>query len=341
MADKKDLITTFNHLLDDDNFPSKPEKITRGRLFENLIRDWLETENLSPSLNSLRPPGEELDGSFLYGQRVFLLETKWHSKPLPASSIYQFKGKVDGKLVGTIGVFISMSGFSTDAIDALQYGKVLNVILFDGNDIIACFSNNMGFTNALALKLRKATEVGIPFYSLKTVSLKQTVKKVQSKQKILDDMIIIVEGQGDQEIISFLAEEILRKNKVSRKLMIRMAGGKISIPALANAMDDFSDGRKQTLMLVADADADATETANLLSKPLNETLEPTLIIPDPEIEIWFQQFKIYDRDDLKNYAKEHRVKPSLARNHILYRLDFEELYKIDESFKLFYDALIN
>jgi hypothetical protein len=41
-----------------------------------------------------------------------LLEAKWHRDEfeLPASTIYEFKGKVDGKLVGTVGIFISMSG---------------------------------------------------------------------------------------------------------------------------------------------------------------------------------------------------------------------------------------
>lgn len=57
--------------------------------------------------------------------------------PLPASSIYQFRGKVEGKLVGTIGVFISMSGFSNDAADALVAGKVISTVLFNGDDMRA------------------------------------------------------------------------------------------------------------------------------------------------------------------------------------------------------------
>ena len=73
-----------------------------------------------------RPIGEEIDGSFIHRGRVILLEAKWTQGPLPASSIYQFRGKVEGKLIGTIGVFISMSGFSADAVHALVAGKVIN-----------------------------------------------------------------------------------------------------------------------------------------------------------------------------------------------------------------------
>ena len=54
------------------------------------------------------------------GGKTYLLEAKWRKQPIPASDLYAFKGKVDGKLVGTIGVFISMSDYSADAIDALK-----------------------------------------------------------------------------------------------------------------------------------------------------------------------------------------------------------------------------
>ncbi len=54
---------------------------------------------------SMRPKGEVIDGSFVLDDRYFLLEAKWHKDPIPASDLYAFKGKVDGKLIGTIGVF--------------------------------------------------------------------------------------------------------------------------------------------------------------------------------------------------------------------------------------------
>ena len=86
-----------------------PQK--RGRNFEKLLHKLLDAEGLRPKIN-LRPDGEEIDGSFEMDSRVYLLEAKWHKTPLPASSIYAFRGKIDGKLIGTVGVFISMSSFS-------------------------------------------------------------------------------------------------------------------------------------------------------------------------------------------------------------------------------------
>ena len=82
----------------------------RGYEFEKLISDVLKRDGLFPH-SSYKIKGEQIDGSFILGDRVYLLEAKWHKKEMTASDIYEFKGKVDGKLVGTIGIFVSISGF--------------------------------------------------------------------------------------------------------------------------------------------------------------------------------------------------------------------------------------
>lgn len=338
--DKTNLTSTYELLCDEMNYPGKEDKTRRGREFETFLINLLELEGLIPRHYSFRPKGEEVDGSFTYGFQTYLFEAKWHADPLPASSIYQFKGKVDGKLVGTIGIFISMSGFSKDAIDALAYGKTLNVILFDRKDMDWSVITEKGFSVALQAKLRYATERGMPFYAVSSVSLKPAVYHKQTEPKVLGEIVIVVEGQGDQEIISFLAQKILKENNVTRKVTISTAGGKVSIPGLVNAIDDFSDERELKFILIADADSDAKETAAILSRNLNEELTATLVIPDPEIEVWFEQLKIYDREDLKNYARDHNTKPSVARQHLLDRLDIQQLYKSNKSFKEYYDALI-
>jgi hypothetical protein len=101
--------------------------------------------------------------SFLTG-RVFLLEAKWHAEELPASSIYQFKGKLDGKLVGTIGVFVSMSDYSRGAADSLSIGKTINVVLFNKADCLSAMEARCGFAPILRFRLRHAAEHGEPFH---------------------------------------------------------------------------------------------------------------------------------------------------------------------------------
>jgi hypothetical protein len=136
------------------------EKRRRGRQFEILLKDLLDLEKLEPRVR-IRPPGEEIDGSFFHRDRFFLLEAKWTKDPEPASSLYSFKGKLDGKLQGTLGVFISIGGFAPDAPDALMKGKGLNMLLFDRSDFEACLQAKHSFCKVLDHKLRAAVEDGL------------------------------------------------------------------------------------------------------------------------------------------------------------------------------------
>jgi hypothetical protein len=143
-----------------------PQKRDRGRKFERLLHDTLEAEELHPR-TSYRPQGEEIDGSFQMEQRFFLLEAKWHADALPASAVYQLRDKVDGKLEGTLGVFISASGFSDNAPDTLTRGKKLNVILWDRGDLDELFLTDRTFVYILSTKLRRAADEGLVLVSMR------------------------------------------------------------------------------------------------------------------------------------------------------------------------------
>lgn len=155
------------------------EKRRRGFNFERMLNKLFTIEQLEPR-TGYRPAGEQIDGSIYLDGRTYLLEAKWHADPLPASTLYQFKGNVEGKLSGTIGIFISMSGYAEDAVDALVLGKALNIILFDGRDMDAAINRGLGFTNVLKLKLRKAAEEGAIYFpsegELVTAERKQVVE---------------------------------------------------------------------------------------------------------------------------------------------------------------------
>lgn len=135
----------------------------RGYGFEKALYHMLDQAKLAPR-TSYKAKGEQIDGSFLYGGQVFLLEAKWLEKELPASVVGTFQNKVMGKLIGTLGVFFSMSGFSSDAADAISKGKPINTIMFSGPDIVASMDQTIGFRKVLGEKLRMAAEEGLPYW---------------------------------------------------------------------------------------------------------------------------------------------------------------------------------
>ena len=169
-----------------------PEKDTelkrlRGYELEKLLYSIFFNEQLKPA-TGYKPTGEQVDGNFWYQHLPFLFEAKWHKDPIEASQLYSFKGKVDGKFHLTSGIFISMSGFSKDAPDALRIGKTSNVLLFDGEDMDQVFIGKKTFTEILTYKIEKAAfygELYMPISSKDRIQKQQTfTKKVKSsKQK--------------------------------------------------------------------------------------------------------------------------------------------------------------
>ena len=141
------------HALDDNSQE-------RGYQLEQLIFELLALEELAPS-PSYKSEGEQIDGFFEMDGRYFLVEMKWQKDPLPASEIYAFRAKVEGKLVGTVGVFIAINGFSEAAPNALRSGKEINVLLFDRQDLDYALMDEHSFRKVLKAKLRYAAQYGV------------------------------------------------------------------------------------------------------------------------------------------------------------------------------------
>lgn len=198
----------------------------RGRVFEKILNGMLSKEQMEPR-TSMRPSGEEIDGSFSIGESFYLLEAKWHASPIPASSLYAFKGKVDGKLTGTVGVFFSMSDYSKEAVDALLYGKELNLILFGHEDLLLIENGQIKLREAMRVKRRYASSYGQPFYPLKTY-----LSEVEAASTTQDHGLpwrILVEGEADVRTIEIL----LDRCGVDARHKVTAAGGQLAIVQLA------------------------------------------------------------------------------------------------------------
>jgi len=175
----------------------------RGRAFEGILHKLLSADGMEPEIN-IRPKGEEIDGSFVINDRVFLLEAKWHKKSIIASQVYSFRGKIDGKLSGTVGVFFSMSDYSSNAINAVSKGKELKIIFFTSDDVFLIEEKKISIRAAMLAKLRFASEYGHPFYSLRTHLAKLKLKEIGINPN--HSMNFIVENEMDARTLDRLFE---------------------------------------------------------------------------------------------------------------------------------------
>jgi len=210
---------------------SSAEKADRGREFEAALIEMLSEAELEPR-KGYRPLGEEVDGSFLLDGRTYLFEAKWTSAAHPASSLYQFKGKVEGKLTGTVGLFFSMSGYSTDAVQALVAGKNLNLVLFDDSDITFLFEEGIGIAEAVRLKVRAAAESGTPYIQLDKVLAaadRGEIARSRSRQ-------VFVEGRFEERVLKYLRNA---RNATEPVQVIDTAGPR-NMPRSIDAMLQFT-----------------------------------------------------------------------------------------------------
>jgi hypothetical protein len=136
---------------------------SRGRNFETLLRDLFDLFDLSPR-GSFRPDGEEIDGSIIHDGVHILVEAKWEATPIETGPIGVFRQKLEDKLKTTLGLYVSMSGYSDAAIQKAGGGGARSMILMEGTELMPVFEGQVDLRDLLARKIRRAHETGQAFF---------------------------------------------------------------------------------------------------------------------------------------------------------------------------------
>lgn len=108
--------------------------VQRGNAFEKLMNKILEDSGILVSARYRTVDRQqEIDGAILVYNKVFLVETKWEkTETLAASKLYSFLGKINSKIDGTLGIFISFNELKPNFIDSVRNGLRQNCILIHG-----------------------------------------------------------------------------------------------------------------------------------------------------------------------------------------------------------------
>ena len=130
----------------------------RGFSLEKVIRGLFDLFDLDPKA-SFKIAGEQIDGAFSFEGTDYLLEAKWQREPVPAKELDSLAGKLSRKLENTLGLFLSINGFSEDAIKTHASGRRL-IILMDGSDLMAVLEGRLDLVQLLLRKRRHAAETG-------------------------------------------------------------------------------------------------------------------------------------------------------------------------------------
>jgi len=99
----------------------------RGYCLEEILYDLFLLFELNPR-SPFRRVGEQIDGSFVHDKDHFLLEAKWQKKQVDLASLRDLDGAVNTSLDNTLGLFVSINGFSEDSLQAYTQGNRPRII---------------------------------------------------------------------------------------------------------------------------------------------------------------------------------------------------------------------
>lgn len=157
---KSRLIQLHEQFLRMQQSSDQPQK--RGKEFEGFLNALFELWDLNPRA-AYSIEHEQVDGAFTFRTDDYILEARWWADPLEPKELNDFKVKVDSKALNTLGLYVSISGFTQGAILKHSGGRT-PLILMDGRDLMPILEGYIDLTEVLEKKRRYAAETGTPMH---------------------------------------------------------------------------------------------------------------------------------------------------------------------------------
>ena len=147
----------LNELKDLADYHDNPQ--ARGYQFERYLNRLFKDCALEPR-ESFRIKGEQIDGSFVLRNDIYLLEAKWTNKPTEKSDLVVFNEKVSSKSGFTRGLFISFAGYSSDAVETFCNGREVRIVLMTVQELAVALTREMDISTVIWNKDRALAEEG-------------------------------------------------------------------------------------------------------------------------------------------------------------------------------------
>lgn len=133
-----------------------PQK--RGYALESILAELSKIAGLEVT-EPFRVLGEQIDGAVKFEGEHYIIEAKWQDKAAANEPVYQFVGKVEGKMYGR-GLFLSVNGFSDHVVQSVVQGKAIKTIFVDGEDLVLVLESHLSFREMLDRKIKAAQTQG-------------------------------------------------------------------------------------------------------------------------------------------------------------------------------------
>jgi hypothetical protein len=129
----------------------------RGTEFESFINELFALYDLEPRASYVMEH-EQIDGAFAFDTDHYVLEAKWWKDAIGRRELDVFKTNIERKGKNTLGLYVSMNGFTSDAVAVYSFSTPF--ITMDGLDFMAVLDQRIRLDELIRRKKRHASETG-------------------------------------------------------------------------------------------------------------------------------------------------------------------------------------
>lgn len=155
------LLAQFDHAVIGDD----PQK--RGYLLQDLLNRLFDLHHFPVTRAFQRNQGgEQIDGAFELDGWHYLVECRWRAKLADIRDLDGLLGQVRRSGRQTMGLFLSMNGWSENVVALLKQNPEKSILLMEGYDLRSVLARQADLRKLMKAKIRALNLDSEPFYSV-------------------------------------------------------------------------------------------------------------------------------------------------------------------------------
>ncbi|MFD2334373.1 hypothetical protein ACFSR7_34450 [Cohnella sp. GCM10020058] len=146
----------------------------RGTKLEDIVNRLFNIYDLNEELTVIQAfrrneSGEQIDGAFKLDGWHYIVEMKWTNQVTGIRELDSLFGKVLRSGKQTMGVFLSINGWSSHVIDLLKQNPEKSILLMSGYDLRVALTQEVDLIKMLHKKLSKLNLEAEPFFGAESM----------------------------------------------------------------------------------------------------------------------------------------------------------------------------
>lgn len=151
-----------------DELASGKDEQRRGFLLQDLLNRIFDLYDI-PVIKSFtrNNGGEQIDGAFKLDGWHYIVECRWRKKLSDIRELDGLSGQISRSGKQTMGVLLSINGWSNNVVPLLKQNPDKNIFLIDCYDLRMVLSGEVDLKDLLMAKIAKLNLHAEPYYSVK------------------------------------------------------------------------------------------------------------------------------------------------------------------------------